>query len=754
MEDRETLANEHLQLQFLRGGELYTGYTLSVRSGDGLAPLGLGRFGRLVYRDTAGERRETPIRLSEVAARSGSAHLRGQWADADGVEWTFEQSFELQTDARQIVVRCRAVPSERRDVLHWSGPTFYAGEGAFGANKTDALFPGIEYLLDEESSSSTAFASEKHALRCTPHPYKITVPLMAVSHGGLAVGLMWDPNQAYGSAWRHPAATFSSPNRLEDEDNHLLSLFAPGVPRFVPENAQEAERPFGVSSQNPLLLEARLVALAGATAVDVLKLWIATFGLPAIEPPHSYRDNVDLCVRSYLDVAWDAAARGWHHTLSDPWGPRYEPRVIAQLWRYGQLPSEDANLRARARQQVRDAIGKVIATEQDEVSSSGQPFSVPHLELALHYGQVPHSLAALRKQVQARLAEQAPNGAWVWQSSVIQGGSFNTEERQRLMGQAGDSSTGLTADRAQPLLRWARLTGDEVAREAGLRAVAWCNAQRRPEGAQTWELHLHVPDVLAVPYLIDINLAAYELTGDASYLAAAERWAWTGLPFTYLWAAYYRPIMAYCTIPVFGVTFHDVQSWFGVDVHWNGLVYADALFRLAEHAQATDWRAIARGITACGMAQQQTSGPWLGMYPDAMSMVRGEEEYTWWLNPNLIGLNTFELAGIPLDITTHTLERADGPALRVTSGAQVVDLRLDGPHLSLSLEYPAGAWSYTVIAGLGRPVAVDCEGKAVPEIEDLDQDASGWRWLAELGLMVIKVSHAPAGAVMLTLTAA
>jgi hypothetical protein len=37
------------------------------------------------------------------------------------------------------------------------------------------------------------------------------------------------------------------------------------------------------------------------------------------------------------------------------------------------------------------------------------------------------------------------------------------------------------------------------------------------------------------------------------------------------------------------------------------------------------------------------------MYPDAISIVRGEEEYTWWLNPNLIGLNTFELAGIPLD---------------------------------------------------------------------------------------------------------
>ena len=156
-----------------------------------------------------------------------------------------------------------------------------------------------------------------------------------------------------------------------------------------------------------------------------------------------------------------------------------------------------------------------------------------------------------------------------------------------------------------------------------MRAVAWCNAQRRPEGAQTWELHLHVPDILAVPYLIDINLLAHGFTGDASYLDQADRWAWTGLPFTWLWRAYYRPIMAYGTVPCLGVTFHDLQSWFGVDVHWNGLVYADALYRLAATVptNADLWRKLADGIVASSIQQQALSGPWLGMYPDAFSPV-------------------------------------------------------------------------------------------------------------------------------------
>src|SRR5215217_832291 len=316
------------------------------------------------------------------------------------------------------------------------------------------------------------------------------------------------------------------------------------------------------------------------------------------------------------------------------------------------------------------------------------------------------------------------------------------EERQKVMG-GSDSATGLTADRARHLLTWARITGDPVAQEAGLRAVAWCNAQTRPEGAQTWELHLHVPDILAVPYLIDVNLDAHALTGDAGYLADADRWAWTGLPFTYLWRAYYRPIMAYCTVPSFGVTYHDLQSWFGVDVHWNGLVYADALLRLADATGEERWRTVAHGIVDCGIQQQATEGPWLGMYPDAISVVRGEEEYTWWLNPNLIGLNTFELAGIPLDVAPMAIPRDGTDPIRVTSGAQVQVAVWQRGVLSLSLAYPAGEASQTLVAGLGQPSRVRSGDRDLGEVSDLDATGVGWQWLEGLGLLVVKAPQGP-----------
>lgn len=735
------LANVHLRLNLLHDETVYPGFSVEVRQDDAWAPAATGRFGDLIFRDRQDQRQELRLVASQFVSSERNVTLSGSLIDEDGVTWTVEYRLSLVSDPRLVELSYQLTPSENRQVLRWDGPTILAGEGAFGARKSDALFPGLDYLLGDEPSSSTAFASETYAARHVPHPYKITIPMMAVSHGGIAVGLFWDPNQEYGGAWRHPAAVFASPNHLEGQDNHLLGIFAPGVSRFLEENSREATRPFSAGPDQPLTLQAHLTVLNSASAIDAVKFWVETHELPILEPPHSWRDNVDLCVRSYLDIAWDAEAEGWHHTLRDPWGPRYEPRVIAQLWRYGQWPEGDPVLKARARDQVRRGLARALGGESG-TPNPAYKVGPPHLELAIHYGMLDQCLAGMRHQVQTLLEGQLPDGSWPWRPELIQHASFDTEERRAVMGTAADdSSTGLTADRAGTVLAWARLTGDVTAREAGMRSVAWCNGQRRPEGAQTWELHLHVPDVLAVPHLININLDAYALAGDSEFLAHAERWAWTGLPFTWLWRAMYRPIMAYGTVPVFGVTFHDVQSWFGVDVHWNGLVYADALFRLAEATGVTRWRTIAEGITICGMQQQPLDGPWLGMYPDAFSPVNGDEAYTWWLNPNLIGLNTFELAGLPLDVETRILHREEASSIHVTSAGNVSELGAAGNCLSMLVDYLPGESSHTIIAGVDRPGSVVVEGANLPETSDLNLVDHGWQWSREHSVLLLKIQH-------------
>jgi hypothetical protein len=212
--------------------------------------------------------------------------------------------------------------------------------------------------------------------------------------------------------------------------------------------------------------------------------------------------------------------------------------------------------------------------------------------------------------------------------------------------------------------------------------------------------------------------------------------------------------MAYGTVPCLGVTFHDLQSWFGVDVHWNGLVYADALYRLAAAGPQNPavWSKLADGIVASAIQQQALSGPWLGMYPDAFSPVTGDEEYTWWLNPNLIGLNTFELAGIPLDLTTTTVQNGHADPIRITSGATVRSATANGSGLTLVLDYPPGESSQTLIAGLDKPATVTVEAGETAPVDNLDAGPSGWQSLTDPALLAIKAAHGNQGTVTVRIT--
>jgi hypothetical protein len=77
-------------------------------------------------------------------------------------------------------------------------------------------------------------------LRFVPHPNKITIPLMAVAHGGAALAVFWDCWQRWDGQHDRPAAAFASPNCLDGQTNHLLCLFLPSVPDGVPPNGREA----------------------------------------------------------------------------------------------------------------------------------------------------------------------------------------------------------------------------------------------------------------------------------------------------------------------------------------------------------------------------------------------------------------------------------------------------------------------------------------------------------------------------------
>ncbi len=93
------------------------------------------------------------------------------------------------------------------------------------------------------------------------------------------------------------------------------------------------------------------------------------------------------------------------------------------------------------------------------------------------------------------------------------------------------------------------------------------------------------------------------MSGAGEFLDQARYWAWTGVPFVYLVNPTAGPIGSYATIAVFGATHWQAPVWMGLPVQWCGLVYAEALYRLARHDPMGPWKQLADGITLSGLQQ-------------------------------------------------------------------------------------------------------------------------------------------------------
>ena len=147
-------------------------------------------------------------------------------------------------------------------------------------------------------------------------------------------------------------------------------------------------------------------------------------------------------------------------------------------------------------------------------------------------------------------------------------------------------------------------------------------------GAQTLELLLHTPDILAACALVRAFTLGYQLSGDGKFLGSAELWANAGLAFVYLRDPTDGGIGPYATIAVFGATNRKAPNWMGQPVQWCGLVYADAIYRMVPFMLAKQdrdqWMKIADGITASGIQQTWPLGSDLerqGLLPDSFRLL-------------------------------------------------------------------------------------------------------------------------------------
>jgi len=644
---------------------------------------------------------------------------------------TARAALEYRLDGNRLRCVGRLIADIDSHLYRFRFPDWRVGDGSFGEAKDDALFPGLEYLLGEERSSSSAHAAPPHDLRFSPDPYKITAPLMAVRWRGYLVSMEWDPTQGWSGVLRVPNALFASPNFLEGGANHRLALWVPTIPRWADENTQQAREPFRLLKGEAIILQATLSLSTNAEdVIQAMEQYLKRVGMPF--PPAPQRNDfaaLQLTVQGLIN-SYDASQKAWHHTNTGP--VYYDPEVALGLWALGHRLFPEDLRRHQAIEQTRAAI-------------DARPGGQHGLEMAFYVGGLPSALKAEQQWVEERIKAQREDGSWAWQPET---------PRHALFGKPGDSSSGWTGLFAQRVGRYARMSLQTDARESLMRSLRYLARQRRPEGAQTWELPLHVPDLLAAPYGVLAYLHAHALTGDPDMLTQARRWALRGTPFIYLWHTPDKPIMRGASIPVYGVTWLNQQPWFGVAVQWNGLVYANSLYQLAPHDAEYDWKRLADAITLCAVQQQE----WVsdrranreGFYPDAFNIPRNTEEYTWDLNPRLIAPCIAQRLGFSIEPTTQVV-RTDGRLIACTApGLQSASAENGAVRVQIvppANDLPA---LYVLIAGVRSPVAVRLNGAELPKVDDMDAliwqlntPHSGWAQ-HELGMIVRLVNPSAA----------
>jgi hypothetical protein len=604
----------------------------------------------------------------------------------------FVLTYSIGAASGAIDMRLQVTPSARLWRTALRAPVVYAGDGCFGDRKAGALFPGIEFLTADERSSDDAGVAWAIHGREVPHPYKITVPLMAVAGDRSVVILAWDPNQKWDGVHPVPLAQFASPNFLEQRLNHLMALAAPGFGPGFREN-QIGSSSYALSRRRGITLSAELMALDGTDdVVDAVKWWSGVHPLPASRPPRTTAEDLDLSARGFMDVAWQPAARNWVSAIGTM--PAFQEPIAYHLLQIAGI-TEDRGLASRAGAQAMEAIAAV-----------GGPQGAT---LDLTMGDAELASASLRQGAYGFMATQHADGSWAFHDI------YSTEGARAGLAMPDDVALGTCVSALDPILAYAVATGDPRAASSGLRGLEYIRRFLKPAGAESWEVPLVCPNLRAAALACRCWLRGWQLTGKDEYLDQARRWAWAGVAFIYHWQAPDRPAMPGASISVMGTTYYE-SAWFGWAVQWVGLVYADVLQEFARYDRSYDWHALAALITASAERQQKTpSAPCghVGLFPDSFSLLTGKDSYEWCLAPSLIVDNLMGLIGRASGTVVAQVP-AGGP-IHVLSPALISESSWDAAtnRLRLRLHHHAGETAQVVVYGLKGPCSATWSGSAL-----------------------------------------
>ncbi len=551
---------------------------------------------------------------------------------------TLRQQFIRSLDGL-IEVEATLTTSESCRLVYAPLLLVFPGDGAFGDQKGQALFPGVEYL-ENEPSSSDADVDVARALRRVPAAHKITFPLMAVQADGRYLGVIWEPLD-------NVAALFDSPDRRFGTKSHALGLIAPGARDGRREDGQELPRLATFIEPNQAIhLNARLIAGQGESVIPAVQEYVQFKHLPGQPPTIPTIQLAALLSAGWLDSPLRDGTKFRHAVAGDAF--KGQPAADA-IWMMQQLadfldsPKQRyANLAIRLREAAKESLA-ALPPGQLHHAAVGH-IHYPNATLLL--GDPVEGMKQAREIAIGQLALLGPEGKLEYVRDPNRPDFARTHWSKE--------ANGLAAPVVARALEEAAFSGDRALIDQAIAQLRKLDKYKNtvPRGAQTWEIPLHTPDILASAYLVKAYVLGYELTGDPKFLEQAEYWAWTGVPFVYLEPQFQGDVDYYATIPVLGATHWNSVLWIGLPVQWCGLVYADALQRLDRCVMSGPWGEIADGIVVSGIQQTYPNGPHEGLLPDSFNLLAQSRN--------------------PADINPGTLQV---PAMRLFGGGECYDMR-------------------------------------------------------------------------------
>lgn len=733
--DAALLENDRVRVIFPRSEGGFGPAAIVVRTGASrwATVAWLPRLSRIAYLDSRGAPQEiTPLSVEPPQAENhpqGPSRLRFVWKPKAGPSASppvrLTVAMDLRPREKRIACRYELEAESPCKLLAFEGPMIYA------LDRREAVYPGLEWLVGDEYSSSTLDIAESHPdrIRYVVHPNYVTIPAMGVQAAQGVVGLLWDVRQTWDGVRDRPSAVFASPDQFENQRGHLMGLFLPTVPEFVKVNQRKADegKPYGLEPGKPIRLEALIYADGEAPdALSAIDEWIKIYGLPKPSPlPHgSYEKEIEFSMQAYLKSLWVPEEKKWWTSkgAGELLSPKGLPRAYVADLLVGELLSPDPEVKRQCRARAEEVLAII----------GGGP---ARLDAQRFPGRWDLTLAN-SAQAASLLMARGEDGAWRFDADQEGQGPFVGMDYHEL-GPDNAAELGTCAAKATAILRYARITGDWDAYRQMLKTLEFMERFQVPRAAQVWEVPVHSPDILAAAEAVEAYLEAYRFSGDPRWLRNAVAWARRGLPFVYLWDDPQKPFLLGASIPVFGASWMHA-SWFGRPVQWNGLRYAEALLDLAEYDQSYPWRQLATLLTHSAIHQQDQDGENVALWPDSIGAVKGDKS-AWVFAPRMILGNILKLMGRDERIRT-TLVGEGERRLHISANAAIRDAKWDGATCSFRVAYPAGEQGTVVVFNLAPPQTVMLDGKSLGERADLESgDEAGWRYEAGSCCLSIRV---------------